>query len=61
MNIEISAIIFIFASAYLFYIFSIERTEKKREGAGMTKCNEKKWMRSYHVRREIKKAMGVRE
>ena len=29
MNIEISAIIFIFASAYLFYIFSIKRTEKR--------------------------------
>ena len=29
MIIEILAIIFIFASAYLFYIFSIERTEKR--------------------------------
>ena len=39
MNIEISAIIFIFASAYLFYIFSIKRTGKKREGAGVRKLN----------------------
>ena len=39
MNIEISAIIFIFASAYLFYIFSIKRTGKKRVDAGMTKLN----------------------
>ena len=30
MNIEISAIIFIFASAYLFYIWSLESTEKKK-------------------------------
>ena len=29
MTIEILVIIFIFASAYLFYIFSIERTEKR--------------------------------
>ena len=29
MIIEIFTIIFIFASAYLFYIFSIERTEKR--------------------------------
>ena len=39
MTIEISAIIFISASAYLFYIYSIKRTEKKREDAGMTKLN----------------------
>ena len=39
MNIEISAIIFISASIYVFYIFSIKRTGKKREGAGMTKLN----------------------
>ena len=29
MTIEISAIIFISASIYVFYIFSIKRTEKK--------------------------------
>ena len=29
MTIEIFTIIFISASAYLFYIFSIERTEKR--------------------------------
>ena len=29
MTIEIFTIIFIFASAYLFYIYSIKRTEKK--------------------------------
>ena len=28
-------------------------------GCEMPKCNEKKWMQSYHVRREIKKATGV--
>ena len=39
MTIEILVIIFIFASAYLFYIFSIERTGKRGEGAGMTKLN----------------------
>ena len=39
MNIEISAIIFISASAYLFYIFSIKRTEKRGESAAMTKLN----------------------
>jgi hypothetical protein len=30
-------------------------------GCEMPKHYEKKWMRSYHVQREIKKAMGVRE
>ena len=30
MIIEIFAIIFIFASAYLFYIWSLESTEKKK-------------------------------
>ena len=30
-------------------------------GCEMPKCNEKEWMRSYHVQREIRKAMGVRE
>ena len=39
MTIEIFTIIFISASAYLFYIYSIKRTEKKREDAGMTKLN----------------------
>jgi hypothetical protein len=39
MTIEIFTIIFIFASAYLFYIFSIKRTEKRGESAGMTKLN----------------------
>ena len=29
MTIEISAIIFISASAYLFYIYSIKKTEKR--------------------------------
>ena len=39
MTIEISPIIFISASAYLFYIYSIKRTGKKREGAGVRKLN----------------------
>ena len=39
MTIEIFTIIFISASAYLFYIFSIKRTEKRGESAGMTKLN----------------------
>ena len=39
MTIEIPPIIFISASIYVFYIFSIKRTEKRGEGAGMTKLN----------------------
>ena len=39
MTIEIFTIIFISASAYLFYIFSIKITGKKREGAGVRKLN----------------------
>ena len=30
-------------------------------GCEMPKHYEKEWMRSYHVQREIRKAMGVRE
>ena len=39
MTIEILTIIFISASIYVFYIFSIERTEKRGEGAGVRKLN----------------------
>ena len=39
MTIEISVIIYIFVSVYVSYIFAIERTEKRGEGAGMTKLN----------------------
>ena len=39
MTIEIFTIIFISASIYVFYIGAIERTEKRGEGAGMTKLN----------------------
>ena len=39
MTIEILTIIFISASIYVFYIGAIERTGKKREGAGVRKLN----------------------
>ena len=39
MTIEISVIIYIFVSVYVSYIFALERTEKRGEGAGMTKLN----------------------
>ena len=39
MTIEISVIIYIFVSVYVSYIFALERTGKKREGAGVRKLN----------------------